>query len=42
MLKHPDRNRDNPNANQEFIELRRAYDILSDDKAREAWISLER
>ncbi|KAK9795868.1 hypothetical protein WJX73_000610 [Symbiochloris irregularis] len=42
LTKHPDRNRDNPSAHNEFIELQRAYDILTDPKALEAWSALQR
>lgn len=36
MLKHPDKNPDNPAAADEFAALQKAYDILSDAQAREA------
>lgn len=42
LKKHPDRRPNDPNASKEFIELQRAYDILSDSKAREAWTALQR
>lgn len=42
LTKHPDRNPNNPNANNEFIELQKAYAILTDEQAREAWRALER
>lgn len=32
---HPDKNPDNPLAVQEFIRLTKAYNILTDDTARE-------
>jgi len=35
LLKHPDRNPDNPLAVQEFIRLTKAYNILTDDVAYE-------
>lgn len=33
---HPDKNRDDPHANEKFHLVQKAYEILSDDKAREA------
>lgn len=35
LAKHPDKNKDNPLAVQEFIRLTKAYRILTDDKARD-------
>lgn len=35
LLKHPDKNPDNPLAVQEFIRLTKAYSILTDETARE-------
>lgn len=35
LLKHPDKNPDNPLAVQEFIKLTKAYNILTDDVSRE-------
>ena len=34
---HPDRNPDDPNANEKFQKLSKAYEILSDDKAKAAF-----
>ncbi|EFJ41483.1 molecular chaperone, partial [Volvox carteri f. nagariensis] len=36
ILKHPDKNRDNPNAAEEFAELEQAYRLLLDKDARGA------
>lgn len=36
LVKHPDKNRSNPNAAAEFAELQKAYDILTDAEARKA------
>lgn len=36
LVKHPDKNRDNPNAAAEFAELQKAYTILTDAEARKA------
>lgn len=36
LTKHPDKNRDNPNAAAEFAELQKAYAILTDADARKA------
>lgn len=36
LLKHPDKNPDNPAAADEFAALQKAYDILTDAAAREA------
>lgn len=35
LLKHPDKNPDDPLAVQEFIKLTKAYRILTDEEARE-------
>jgi curved DNA-binding protein CbpA len=46
LLKHPDKNPDNPKAAQEFAIIQKAYDILCDKEAREAldewirWVTL--
>jgi len=34
---HPDRNRDNPRANEEFQEMKTAYDVLANPNAREVY-----
>ena len=36
LAKHPDKNRDNPNAADEFAALQKAYDVLTDKDARAA------
>lgn len=36
--KHPDKNPDNPHAVNEFIQITKAYTILTDDKARENFL----
>jgi len=38
LLKHPDKNPDNPLAVQEFIRLTKAYNILTDDTARDNFL----
>lgn len=42
LLKHPDKNPDNPNAADEFQALQRAYDLLCDKEARAALDALLR
>ena len=42
LKKHPDKNRNNPNAAKEFNELQVAYDLVMDPAAREAWVQLQR
>jgi len=42
LEKHPDKQPGNKRAAEEFIKLQRAFEILSDDKAREAWDNLQR
>jgi len=36
--KHPDKNPDNPEAVNEFIQITKAYTILTDEKARENFL----
>lgn len=36
LVKHPDKNPDNPRAADEFAELQKAYDVLLDKEARAA------
>lgn len=36
LVKHPDKNPDNPKAADEFQQLQRAYDLLCDKEARAA------
>ena len=36
--KHPDKNPDNPHAVNEFIQITKAYTILTDEKARENFL----
>jgi translocation protein SEC63 len=36
--KHPDKNPDNPNAVNEFIQITKAYTILTDEKAKENFL----
>jgi len=38
LLKHPDKNPDNPLAVQEFIRLTKAYNILTDETARDNFL----
>ncbi len=40
LTKHPDKQPDNPNAAAEFGVIQRAYEILLDSAAREAWDQL--
>lgn len=42
LLKHPDKNPDNPEAANEFAALQRAYDLLTDPDARAALDELHR
>lgn len=42
LVKHPDKQRNNPKAAEEFQLLRWAYDLLLDPAAREAWDALEK
>jgi len=35
-VKHPDKNKGNPAATAEFVELKKAYDALTDEAARGA------
>ncbi|KAK9829194.1 hypothetical protein WJX72_004437 [[Myrmecia] bisecta] len=42
LQKHPDKNRDNPQAANEFSQLQRAYELLSDAQARSAVDNLHR
>jgi DnaJ family protein C protein 17 len=42
ILKHPDKNRNNPNAAAEFDELKKAYELLTDDQAKGAYDDLIR
>ena len=37
MLTHPDRNRDDPDANSKFQQVSEAYDILSDKQKRQMY-----
>src|SRR5690554_6759542 len=37
MKYHPDRNRDNPGAEEQFKKIKEAYDVLSDPKKRSAY-----
>eukprot|EP00884_Botryococcus_braunii_P000355 jgi/Botrbrau1/1031/Bobra.0076s0004.1 len=41
LIKHPDKQPDNPKAAEEFLVLRWAYDLLMDTAARSAWDSLQ-
>ena len=36
--KHPDKNPDNPDAVEEFIQITKAYTIMTDEKARENFL----
>ncbi|KAK9842308.1 hypothetical protein WJX81_005780 [Elliptochloris bilobata] len=42
LTKHPDKQRDNPNAAAEFMLIQKAYDVLTDAAARAAWDELAR
>jgi curved DNA-binding protein CbpA len=37
LEKHPDKNQDDPKANEEFIRINRAYEILKDDDLRKKY-----
>ena len=37
LEKHPDKQPGNKAAAQEFIKIQRAYEVLNDEKAKEAW-----
>ena len=37
LIKHPDKNPDDPNANEEFIKINRAYEILKDEELRKKY-----
>lgn len=34
---HPDKNSDDPNANEKFLKINRAYEVLKDDKSRNVY-----
>lgn len=40
LTKHPDKQPDNPKAAEEFGVIQKAYEILLDPAAREAWNQL--
>ena len=42
LEKHPDKQPGNKKAAEEFIKIQRAYEIITDEKAREAWAALQR
>ena len=42
LKKHPDKNRNNPNAGKEFNDIQQAYDMVMDPAAREAWLQLQK
>ena len=42
LTKHPDKQRNNPNAAAEFMLIQKAYDVLTDAAARAAWDELAR
>ena len=42
LEKHPDKQPGNKRAAEEFIKIQRAYEIITDDKARDAWAALQR
>jgi hypothetical protein len=42
LTKHPDKQPDNPNAAAEFGLIQRAYEVLLDPAAKEAWDNLAR
>ncbi len=37
LIKHPDKNPDDPNANEEFVKINRAYEILKDEELRKKY-----
>ncbi len=42
LTKHPDKQPNNPNAAAEFGAIQRAYEVLLDAAAKEAWDNLAR
>ena len=42
LIKHPDKQPGNKQAAEDFIKIQRAYEILTDDRARAAWEGLQR
>ncbi|WKX89141.1 hypothetical protein Q1695_008638 [Nippostrongylus brasiliensis] len=37
IQKHPDKNKDNPNAHAEFVKINRAYEVLKDEEMRKKY-----
>ena len=37
LVKHPDKNVEDPNANEEFVKINRAYEILKDEELRKKY-----